>query len=57
MTIQIYRQAITGTSLNPLVASSGLSIQYAIMMGLIDNAQENHPQKSILGVSPKNYYS
>lgn len=47
---------ITGTTSMPLVASSGLSIQYAIMMGLIDHAQENHPGKAIKFVVPPNCY-
>ncbi|MDG1528050.1 MAG: cystathionine beta-synthase [Polaribacter sp.] len=47
---------ITGTNINPLVASSGLSIQYAIMMGLIDDAKENHPEKSIKFIVPTNCY-
>jgi hypothetical protein len=32
---------ITNTNIEPLVASSGLSIQYAIMMGLIHDAAVN----------------
>ncbi len=47
---------ITGTTSKPLVASSGLSIQYAIMMGLIHDAQENHPGKAIKFVVPPNCY-
>jgi hypothetical protein len=38
---------ITNTNIEPLVASSGLSIQYAIMMGLIHDAAVNHPNKAI----------
>ncbi|WP_439132253.1 cystathionine beta-synthase [Polaribacter sp.] len=49
-------QKITGTNSNPLVASSGLSIQYAIMMGLIDDAQERHPKKPIKFIVPPNCY-
>lgn len=49
-------KSITGTSLEPLVASSGLSIQYAIMMGLIHDAQENHPGKAIKFIVPPNCY-
>jgi hypothetical protein len=33
-------RTITNTTTKPLVASSGLSIQYAIMMGLIHDAVE-----------------
>ncbi|UAM97362.1 PLP-dependent transferase [Polaribacter litorisediminis] len=47
---------ITGTTLKPLVASSGLSIQYAIMMGLIHDAQENHTGKAIKFIVPPNCY-
>ena len=47
---------ITGTTLTPLVASSGLSIQYAIMMGLIDDALENHKGKTIKFIVPPNCY-
>lgn len=47
---------ITGTSKNALLGSSGLSIQYAIMMGLIDDALEKHPGKAIQIVVPPNCY-
>ncbi|AZQ44438.1 PLP-dependent aminotransferase family protein [Nonlabens ponticola] len=47
---------ITGTSLQPIVGSSGLSVQYAIMMGLIDHAIEHHPNKPIKFVVPPNCY-
>ena len=49
-------QKITETNLKPVVASSGLSMQYAIMMGLIDDAQENHPKKAIKFIVPPNCY-
>ncbi len=49
-------KSITGTETEPLVASSGLSMQYAIMMGLIDDAQQNHPNKPIRFVVPTNCY-
>ncbi len=49
-------QQITGTSTRPLVGSSGLSIQYAILMGLIHHAQENHKGKAIKLVVPTNCY-
>lgn len=39
-----------------VVGSSGLSIQYAIMMGLIHDAQENHKGKAIKFVVPPNCY-
>ncbi len=47
---------ITGTINKPLVASSGLSIQYAIMMGLIHDALENHKGKDIKFIVPPNCY-
>jgi len=48
--------AITGTHTAALVGSSGLSIQYAIMMGLIHDALENHKGKSIKFIVPTNCY-
>jgi cystathionine beta-lyase/cystathionine gamma-synthase len=48
--------AITGTSTKALVGSSGLSIQYAIMMGLIHDALENHKGKAIKIIVPPNCY-
>lgn len=47
---------ITGTTTEALVASSGLSIQYAIMMGLVHDALENHKGKSIKFIVPPNCY-
>ena len=47
---------ITGTDTMALVGSSGLSIQYAIMMGLIHHALENHQGKEIKIVVPPNCY-
>lgn len=47
---------ITGADTKPLVASSGLSIQYAIMMGLIDSALETHKGKAIKFIVPPNCY-
>ncbi len=47
---------ITGTKIRPAVASSGLSMQYAIMMGLIDYAQVHYPEKKIKFVVPTNCY-
>ncbi len=47
---------ITGTNAQPLVGSSGLSIQYAIMMGLVDYALENHKGKAIKFIVPPNCY-
>ena len=47
---------ITETCINPVVASSGLSIQYAILMGLIDDAFEKHKGKTIKIIVPPNCY-
>ncbi|BAO56215.1 PLP-dependent aminotransferase family protein [Nonlabens marinus] len=47
---------VTGTDLTPHVGSSGLSIQYAIMMGLIHDAIENHKGKAIKFIVPPNCY-
>ena len=47
---------ITHTTADPLLASSGLSIQYAIMMGLIDEAMQQHPGKAIRFIVPTNCY-
>ena len=47
---------ITGTMTNALVASSGLSIQYAILMGLIHDALEKHKGKAIKILVPPNCY-
>ena len=47
---------ITGSNTKALVGSSGLSIQFAIMMGLIHDAQENHPGKAIKIIVPPNCY-
>jgi len=47
---------VTGTPTKSLVGSSGLSIQYAIMMGLVNHAQEHHKGKAIKIVVPPNCY-
>ncbi|MCT4622905.1 MAG: PLP-dependent transferase [Schleiferiaceae bacterium] len=49
-------QNITGSYSIPIVASSGLSMQYAIVMGLIHEAVEKHPVKAIKIVVPPNCY-
>ncbi|SDR71618.1 PLP-dependent transferase [Gramella sp. MAR_2010_147] len=49
-------QKITATSSKVLLGSCGLSVQYAIMMGLIDEAQEKHPGKTIKIIVPPNCY-
>ena len=47
---------ITGSDSKAVLGSSGLSIQYAIMMGLIDDALVNHPGKAIKFIVPPNCY-
>jgi cystathionine beta-lyase/cystathionine gamma-synthase len=49
-------QQNTGSSVTPLIASSGLSIQYAIMMGLVEDALTKHPNKPIAIILPPNCY-
>lgn len=49
-------KAITNTRAKALLASSGLTIQYAIMMGLIDDALQKHMGKKIKIVVPPNCY-
>ena len=47
---------ITATKSNVQLGSCGLSIQYAIMMGLIVDALEKHPGKDIKIIVPPNCY-
>lgn len=47
---------ITGADTPALVGSSGLSIQYGIMMGLVHDAKEKHPGKAIKFAIPPNCY-
>ena len=47
---------ITETNIQALVGSSGLSMQYAIVMGLVHDAIENHPGKGIRIIVPPNCY-
>ena len=47
---------ITGANTKAVVGSSGLSIQYAITMGLIDYAQTNYQEKAIKIIVPPNCY-
>jgi cystathionine beta-lyase/cystathionine gamma-synthase len=49
-------KTINGTSSKPLIGSSGLSVQYAIMMGLVHDALEHHKGKAIKFVVPPNCY-
>lgn len=47
---------ITGSDTTPLMGSSGLSIQYAIMMGIIDYANRQYEGKDIKVIIPPNCY-
>lgn len=47
---------ITGSNTLALVGSSGLSIQYAIMMGLVHDALDSHKGKAIKFIVPPNCY-
>lgn len=47
---------ISNTTTPALVGSSGLSVQYAIMMGLVEHAKENYPKKTIAFIVPPNCY-
>ncbi|MDB9791211.1 PLP-dependent transferase [Bacteroidia bacterium] len=49
-------KSITEAPTKALVSSSGLSIQYAIMMGLVHDALENHKGKAIKFIVPPNCY-
>ncbi|GGG97771.1 hypothetical protein GCM10011416_14770 [Polaribacter pacificus] len=47
---------ITGSNTKAIAGSSGLSVQYAIMMGLVHDALENHQGKAIKFIVPPNCY-
>ena len=47
---------ITHSDSKAVVGSSGLSVQYAIMMGLIQDALQNHKGKAIKFIVPPNCY-
>ncbi len=49
-------QKVTGTKTKVLLGSSGLSVQYAILMGLIQNSLEKHKGKNIKIIVPPNCY-
>jgi hypothetical protein len=53
--IQIIHE-VTGTKGSVVLGSSGLSVQYAIMMGLIHDVQNMYPEKEIKFVIPPNCY-
>ena len=48
--------SITGTNSNAQIANCGLSMQYAIMMGLVNHAVATHPGKAIKFIVPPNCY-
>ncbi len=47
---------VTGSPTSALLASSGLSMQYAITMGLVDYAQSHYPSKKVHLIIPTNCY-
>ena len=47
---------ITSTKSAVSIGSCGLSVQYAIMMGLVNYARDNHPGKDIKFIVPPNCY-
>ncbi len=47
---------ITKADAKAIIGSSGLSVQYAIMMGLVDEALQNHKGKDIKFIVPPNCY-
>ena len=47
---------ITGANTKAAIGSSGLSIQYAIVMGMVHHALENHKGKQIKFIVPTNCY-
>ncbi len=51
-----YIKENTGSELMPLIGSSGLSIQYAMLMGLVENAIKHYPNKPIKILLSPNCY-
>ncbi|XOV67639.1 MAG: cystathionine beta-synthase [Fluviicola sp.] len=49
-------QEITGSQTTPIVGSSGLSVQYAVMMGVIDWSRQFYPDKRVKAIIPPNCY-
>ena len=49
-------KTVAGTDTKALIASSGLSVQYAILMGLIHAAKETYKGKAIKIIVPPNCY-
>jgi len=49
-------KSITNSAGDACLGSSGLSVQYAIMMGLIDSSLEKNPGKDIKFIVPPNCY-
>lgn len=54
--VNAWVQNITLSTSDIVLGSCGLSVQYAIMMGLIDEAKTNHPNKRIKIIVPPNCY-
>jgi cystathionine beta-lyase/cystathionine gamma-synthase len=54
-TLDIIRE-ITSTTRDASLGSCGLSIQYAIMMGLVQHSMDKYPGKSIKFIVPPNCY-
>lgn len=48
--------SITSSTSKVAIGSSGLSVQYAIMMGLIHHAQDHHSNKKVKFIVPPNCY-
>ena len=46
----------TGAAIRPLIATSGLSVQYGILMGLLHHARVRHAGKPIKLIIPPNCY-
>jgi len=55
-TVRNLLREITQAPTEPLLGSSGLSVQYAIMMGLIHDARDKHPGKAVKFIVPPNCY-
>jgi len=47
---------VTGSATSAILASSGLSMQYAITMGLVEYARSHYPRKKVHLIIPTNCY-
>lgn len=54
--VQSIIKNITQTTSLPIVGSSGLSIQYAIVMGIVEHCIDSNPDKKISLIVPTNCY-